>query len=192
MTAGAFRLLVVCTANQCRSPMGEVIARDLAARRGIDVVVGSAGTRALPDIEATAGAIDTVRRRGLDLTAHRSRPVDAVLVASSDLIVTMERQHVLDLVNEHGAPLHRVFTLPELASAALGAGVPLIGETPTVWLDRIGGERSPMSILAAREIDDPIGRSNRHYRRAATEIEAALDAVVAAIGATSGAPDGDR
>ena len=31
-----FHLLVVCTANQARSPLGEVIARDALTRRGID------------------------------------------------------------------------------------------------------------------------------------------------------------
>ncbi|KAF9502551.1 phosphotyrosine protein phosphatase [Pleurotus eryngii] len=38
------KVLVVCLGNICRSPMGEAVLADVAARRGIDIEVASAGT----------------------------------------------------------------------------------------------------------------------------------------------------
>ena len=40
----SLRVLVVCLGNICRSPMGEAVLRDIAAKRGVDIYVDSAGT----------------------------------------------------------------------------------------------------------------------------------------------------
>lgn len=165
--------------------MAEVIAIDLAHRYQVALTVSSAGTDALVDQPATGGAVDTARRLGLDLSAHRSRPVDAELAAGADLLVTMERRHTLDLVNRHDAPAGRVFTLPELSAWATGRP-PGPDETIEAWLHRLGADRTPLEALGAGEIDDPVGRSNRRYRRTAAEITAALDAVIAAMAVAGG------
>ena len=66
MTVERLRLLIVCTANQCRSPMGEAIARSLLYERSIASEVASAGTEALDGMEATDGAKITARKLALD------------------------------------------------------------------------------------------------------------------------------
>jgi low molecular weight phosphotyrosine protein phosphatase len=38
------RVLVVCLGNICRSPIGEAVLKNVAAKRGVDVYVDSAGT----------------------------------------------------------------------------------------------------------------------------------------------------
>ncbi len=38
------KVLVVCLGNICRSPMGEAVLADVAAKRRIDIEVASAGT----------------------------------------------------------------------------------------------------------------------------------------------------
>lgn len=168
------RILVVCTANQCRSPLGEVIVRRDAEAGGHDIVVGSAGTRAYPGVAATERAIATAGKLGLDLSQHVSRPVTDDLVAGSDLIVAMERDHVMTLVADHGAPLARTFTMPELASYAAGHPARDAGETLDDWLHRIAAGRTPHSAMgSAPEIDDPIGRSMRRYRASAKAIATA-------------------
>ena len=106
------RLLVVCTANRCRSPIGEVIALEVARQRGLNIAVCSAGTDAVAGAPATDGAITTMRRQGLDLGQHTSRPVTESLVAAADLVVAMERRHVVDLVNIYDSDVRTTFTLP--------------------------------------------------------------------------------
>jgi low molecular weight phosphotyrosine protein phosphatase len=40
------KVLIVCLANICRSPIGEAVLRKVAKDRDIDIVVDSAGTGA--------------------------------------------------------------------------------------------------------------------------------------------------
>lgn len=177
MATAAVRLLAVCTANQCRSPMAEVIARDLAARRDIKVEVRSAGTGAIDGVPATDGARMAVRKLGLDLTNHLSRAVTAELVASADLVIAMEQQHVIDLVTNHGASLAATYTLPELAELA-EAATRRPDERMSLWFERLAIGRTASSVLFAQEIDDPTGRSMRRYRATARTITTCLERVV--------------
>lgn len=89
------RILFVCSGNTCRSPLAEAFARSEAARRGAShTLASSAGTFALPGQPATGGAVKAASAHGLDLTAHRSRPLTAELVASADLVVGMTVDHL--------------------------------------------------------------------------------------------------
>lgn len=168
------RLLIVCTANRCRSPLGEAIAvRQLAAGRILGTVV-SAGTEATDGAPATDGAIATARRLGLDLSGHASRPVTEELVAAADIVLAMEPRHVIEVVREHGGALASTFTVPELAGLVTSAAERSRGESIAAWLDRVAAGRTAITALAAPTIDDPIGRPMRHYRAAARSIEVAL------------------
>lgn len=173
------RLLVICTANQCRSPMAEVMARSLLRDRGIAAEIGSAGTDALDGIKATDGAAITVRKLGLDLSHHRSRTVTAELVESADLVLAMERRHVIDLVTTFRAQLGCTYTLPEFAQVTQTAPRTPV-ESPGQWLARLARQRTPAAGLAAPEIADPIGRPMRYYRRTGREISESLAQIVAA------------
>jgi len=95
-------IVFVCTANSCRSPMAEVLCKQLLAEklgctpdqiaeRGYSVL--SAGTAAISDCPASRQAIEAMRRRGLDLTRHASRPITPGLVEDADLIFVMARHH---------------------------------------------------------------------------------------------------
>lgn len=185
------RLLVVCTANQCRSPLGEVIARDLMAKHAVTAEVLSAGTRAIVGAPATDGAIITARKLGLDLSEHVSHPVSAGLIAGSDLTVVMERQHVLDLMAEHDAPLSSTFTLPELATLVAEHGQRRHDEPIAAWIERLGARRGAAAVLAAGEIPDPIGLPLRKYKAAAKAITAALTPIVDGL-VPAGSPTDER
>lgn len=106
-------LLVVCTANVCRSPVAAaLLARDLAA---VGVEVTSAGTEAVPGMPAAPEAVEVVRRElGLGLE-HRSRPLTAALLEQADLVLTMTREQSTLVTAQDPRALRRVFTLRELA-----------------------------------------------------------------------------
>jgi protein-tyrosine-phosphatase len=91
------RLLFVCTANICRSPMADALARRYAEERGWAVEVQSAGTHALEGQPAAANAVKAVREVGGDLSAHRSQPMSDDLVAWADRILVMEMRHAADI-----------------------------------------------------------------------------------------------
>jgi protein-tyrosine phosphatase len=90
-------ILFVCTANQCRSPMAEVLFR---AHFGTELRVQSAGIRAGPGglpIDARAAA--ALHRHGCKLEKKwRSRRVEEADFEAFDLILVMEAQHLQDLL----------------------------------------------------------------------------------------------
>ncbi|MFQ5746866.1 MAG: low molecular weight phosphotyrosine protein phosphatase [Gemmatimonadota bacterium] len=88
------RILFVCTGNTCRSPLAEGLARAAAARLGREVEIRSAGILAMNGAPASRWAEVVADERGVDLSAHRSRPLDGDLLSWADLVVGMAASHL--------------------------------------------------------------------------------------------------
>ncbi len=144
------RLLFVCTGNTCRSPMAEVIARDRAAVRGLEVEVYSAGLMTGPGTPAAEHARRLAADRGLDLGPHRSSVLTPDLLATSDLILGMTGRHV-----------------DALRVAMPGAEIQLV----TAFLP-------PEHPLADTEISDPFGGSPADYATTWDALEVAIEALL--------------
>jgi protein-tyrosine phosphatase len=80
-------VLVVCLGNACRSPYAAALLRRELWGGGI--CVESAGFVG-PDRPSPPEAVAVARRRGVDLTAHRSRLLVPDLVRAAGLIVVMD------------------------------------------------------------------------------------------------------
>lgn len=87
------RLLFVCTANICRSPMAEGFARAYGEERGWAIESQSCGVNALPDNAAAPRSVRAMAEVGIDIRAHRSRPIAEELVAWADYVLVMEIRH---------------------------------------------------------------------------------------------------
>jgi protein-tyrosine-phosphatase len=169
------RVLLLCTANQCRSPMGEAILR--AHRPALEV--RSAG-RLPGGAPATATAVEVLSERGLDLSGHVSQTVTPALLGDSDLILGMTREHVRDAVVLRPDVRHRAFVLKDLVRRAEVVGPRPAGEELEDWLAEVGRDRTTVDLLGASEDDDvadPIGRPAERYRACATELDALLGRV---------------
>lgn len=94
------RLLFVCTANICRSPMAEALAGLCAEERGWWVQSLSCGTEALDGLPAAPNAVKVVKEVGGNLSEHLSQPVSTELVVWADRILCMELRHAA-WVREH-------------------------------------------------------------------------------------------
>ncbi len=115
-------LLFVCSGNTCRSPLAEALARQIAARRGIeDVEVSSAGTNAWDNAPATDEALLVGMERGLDLTDHRARKLTPAIVSEADLIFVMTPGH-LEPVKQMGGR-GKAHVIDEYASGAADQGI---------------------------------------------------------------------
>lgn len=91
-----FRVIFVCTGNICRSPMAEVVFRDLAERQGLGslIVARSAGTGDWHlGEQADHRTIDSLARRGYDGSHHRARQFTTASFADNDLVVALDRTH---------------------------------------------------------------------------------------------------
>ncbi|EML2678452.1 protein tyrosine phosphatase [Klebsiella michiganensis] len=83
-------ILVVCTGNICRSPIGERILRQALPNKKID----SAGTGALVDHSADDSAIRIAEKHGISLVGHKGRQFTSSLGRHYDLILVMEKSHL--------------------------------------------------------------------------------------------------
>jgi protein-tyrosine phosphatase len=86
------RILMICVGNICRSPMAE---GELAARlrkRGVLATVESAGIAALVGKPADPMAQELMRKRGIDISAHRARQLTPEMIRAFELILVMEAE----------------------------------------------------------------------------------------------------
>lgn len=83
-------ILVVCTGNICRSPIGERILKQLLPTMQVD----SAGTAALIDHNADNSAIKIAKKHGISLEGHKGKQFTAKLARNYDLILAMEKSHI--------------------------------------------------------------------------------------------------
>ncbi|MBM7582429.1 protein-tyrosine-phosphatase [Caldicoprobacter guelmensis] len=147
-------VLFVCTGNTCRSPMAEALFKYLARRSGLeDIKAVSAGLAAIEGDRATPHAIEVMQRRGIDLSDHRAKNVDASLVEEADLILTMTYRHKSILSNMYPQATSKIHVLKEYVED--GA---------------IKGEMA--------EILDPFGKPVEVYESCAIELEEVLKKLV--------------
>ncbi|NLT56034.1 MAG: low molecular weight phosphotyrosine protein phosphatase [Actinomycetales bacterium] len=91
-----YRVCFVCSGNICRSPMGEVVLRQLAEDGGVGhlVAVDSAGTGDWHIGErADRRTLAALAKAGYDGDAHRARQFDPHWFAERDLVIAMDRGH---------------------------------------------------------------------------------------------------
>lgn len=83
-------ILVVCTGNICRSPVGERILRS----RLPNMIVDSAGIAALTGEAADPVMVNTARENGLSLEGHCAKQLTPLMCREYDLILAMEQNHI--------------------------------------------------------------------------------------------------
>ena len=155
--ARPFHVTVVCTGNICRSPMGEVILRDLFAEAGLGdaVTVDSAGTtRWEVGNPMDRRAMAELRRRGYDGSAHVARQFEPGWLAEADLVLAADAGHasVLRRWARTDADAKKVRLLREFDPSAVAA--------------------------RTLEVDDPWYGDEEDFVRCFTEVEAACRGVV--------------
>lgn len=202
-------VVVVCTANVCRSPLAaRTLARALDGSALGAVEVTSAGTRALEGQPmCVVSAEDLDDGDGAYAAEHRARQLTGDLVREADLVLTMEREQRSEAVRAAPGSQAKVFTLRE-AEALLGVLAERDGEPPANlkalagalhsvrglaplaptepvkkhWWSRPEEPEDPMTIV------DGHGRSREEHTAAAAQVRATTDRVAGAIIALTSPP----
>ena len=86
-------LLVVCSANICRSPMAEALVREAVMSRGHRVEVRSGGVLGIEGRAADPKAVSVMEELGLDISRHQSRGITEEDIRWADFILVMELRH---------------------------------------------------------------------------------------------------
>ena len=124
-------VLFVCRANQCRSPMAEVLFREIHAREGnlAGWRIESAGTWALEGHPADKGAQKAMLELGLTMIQHRTRMVSHELLQQFDLILTMEQGQKEALRVEFPGLASRIYMLSEMVGEKVDIADPIGGKS---------------------------------------------------------------
>jgi protein-tyrosine-phosphatase len=141
---------------------------------GGEVSVESAGFVS-EGIPAPAGAVEAMKAIGLDLSDHRSRKISGAVVEGGDLIVVMERQHLVDLSSSFPDAWPRAFTFVDLLRRAERVGRRRPRETISDWSARLSAGRARSEVLTlslAEDVADPMGGRPSDYARARDELSA--------------------
>jgi protein-tyrosine phosphatase len=178
-----FTILIVCTANQCRSPLAEfLLAAALRDRSpGSEWNVGSAGVRVRPGLPMDPFSERALAEYGIDGSGFRRRQLDAQLVREADLVLTAARGHRSQVVQLEPRALHRAFTLNQfgylLAGAARHGQTEPVAEG-TLLIRRAAGARG---LVPARpeedDLPDPVGRPFPAFQECARRIAATVATV---------------
>lgn len=122
-------ILIVCTANQCRSPVAEALLRRQLAEHESNTpwTVESAGTWAIGARPVHAQMGKVAEEAGLDLSRHRARNVEDLALNSYALILTMEQSHKEALQVEFPQVADRVYQLTEMVGMSYDIADPIGG-----------------------------------------------------------------
>jgi len=175
------RVLVVCTGNTCRSVMAAVMLEHLARRRGVGVVVSTAGTHAaagVPPGARTLAALRTVRglRPALAevsaaVAGHRSRPLAPGDLRDPALVLAMEAGHVRTLRRRHPEAATRTGLLRTVARDLAPGDRPLAARVAALGLE--------YAVLEdVDDVTDPAGHDDAAYAACAAELWSLCRALV--------------
>ena len=89
-------VLVVCVGNICRSPMAEALLRHRLLAPGVKV--HSAGIGAVSGTPMDPLAIKVLQAQRVPVRPHAARRVDRELLHEAELILLMERAHLLNVL----------------------------------------------------------------------------------------------
>lgn len=177
-----FRILVVCTANICRSPLAEHLLRaTLTAASGSGggrFEVSSAGVRGWDGAEMDPPAAAELSRLGGDAHEFRARLLTDDLCEAVDLILTATLEHRAYVLQEVPRALNRTFTLLEFAHLVSEIeSVRSLSGSPVELVKRAALARGA-ATLEQYDIPDPYGAETEVHSQTADVIHAAVETIV--------------
>lgn len=131
-------VLFVCLGNICRSPLAEGIARNMSEKNAWNLKIDSAGTSSFHRGEAPdKRSIAVAKAHNIDISAQKSRPINAQNDKDFDLIIAMDSNNKRDIL-ALGFPGDKVFKLGEFNSGE---------DVPDPYYDDLSGFENTYALI---------------------------------------------
>lgn len=187
----AFRVLFVCTANHCRSPIAEQLLDFATGRRFADHggwAVESAGTD-IPGPWPLHPTASTVLSERIPVVAeHYSRQLKSAMIQRADLVLTATRKHRGVVVSNVPAAVGRTFTVLQFARLcdqveSLTAADPAEAGRRLVIEAKLA--RSSLQPVPGEDDDlpDPMGHGIAEFELCADRLQDAIDRILRPLSA---------
>ena len=126
-------ILVVCTANICRSPVAKALLEKGLQERGCSEgwTVSSAGTWAQVRRGASHHSVVVAAKRGLDITGHVAEMLGRQYMRDADLVLCMESGHAEALRFEFPEDAYKVHLFSEMVGQNFSISDPYGGPYST-------------------------------------------------------------
>jgi protein-tyrosine phosphatase len=158
-------IVVLCTANVCRSPMAAALLTRRLTALGVTMPVRSAGMIGGGD-PPHPEVVSVMTSYGIEIASHRSHIICAADLAPASLVLAMTRDHLRHAAITEPRAWPRAFTLKELIRRGERIGPRSPGEPFSGWLWRAHAGRERISLLGDSpddDVADPAGGPLRAY-----------------------------
>ncbi len=180
------RVLFVCTANHCRSPIAEQLLQSAITQRFAgkgEWAVESAGTDIPGPWPLHPSAATVLAERIPAVAEHYSRQLKPAMIQRADLVLTATRKHRGIVVSSVPAAVGRTFTILQFARLCEQVS-PITGVEP--------GEAGRLLIVEAKlarsslqpvpgeddDLPDPMGRGLAEFEVCADRVQDAVDRIL--------------
>ncbi len=167
------RVAVICKANLFRSPAARVYLADALGRSGLEAIVSSGGIMGEGNC-IPSSYLAIAHDAGIDLSEHVSHRVSSEELLQQDLVLTMTRELLREVVVMAPPIWPRSFTMREFLRRATAVGPRKPTEGLEHWFHAIGANRTRSQLLGDDEADDvadPVGGTAEDYRIMLRQLE---------------------
>jgi protein-tyrosine phosphatase len=173
-------IVIVCTANQCRSPIASELLATKFAQRGAPFGVATMGF-----LEGGVAVASEVLRAaapfGIGLEGHVSRTLDMAEILDADLVLTMTRRQLRELVVLEPSVWSRTFTMIEIVRRGGSIGPRPQATSVSAWIEQAHRGREMVALLVddpTYGVPDPTGGGRSSYAEMMDVLSALTSSIV--------------
>ncbi|WP_281268308.1 low molecular weight phosphotyrosine protein phosphatase [Williamsia limnetica] len=161
------RVLFVCTGNICRSPVADRTLQQESHQLGLQLILSSAGTRALNGKPMHPESTRVLNERSLDPVNFSSRLLNPALVNEAQMVLGLTRHHRAAARQMSPTRWRRMFATREVPD-----------DDPSDTEPNRTTVRSNDPTDARLDIEDPIGRPGGVFDRIESDIEESMNGLI--------------